>query len=325
MTRTSTTSIIAMMLLFIGGCAPTQRNIPHVTLSPLAVREQPLEQLPSELSLMHFSRMRLEGTDFALGDVLARTDAYTRYAISYRSNGLLITGILNIPNGEGPYPLLIFNHGFISPAVYTQGRGLKREQDALARKGFAVLHTDYRGHAGSDESPMTQNVYDGNLEYAMDAIPDVDPERVGMLGHSLGGGVTLAIATARPDLIDAAVLYAPVNANAWENFTRWRSKREEGDRTIAAFGTREENPTFWNALSPQTYLTQIDDPVLLFHGSLDRDVPKTWSDHLAEQLREAGKNITYIEYEGEGHEFVPQWPDFMEKTAAFFRQHLYSA
>src|SRR3989338_7955596 len=71
-----------------------------------ALAEKPLEQLPSELSIPHFSSMRLEGTDFALGKVLARNEAYTRYAITYRSNGLLITGVMNIPSGAGPRKLL---------------------------------------------------------------------------------------------------------------------------------------------------------------------------------------------------------------------------
>ena len=297
---------------------------------------RPLETLPSTLSIPHFREMRLQGTGLTLGDVLDRNDAYTRYAITYRSNGLLITGILNIPEGEGPYPLVILNHGYIARSVYTQGRGLKREQDYLARHGFAVLHTDYRGHAGSDESPMTENVYDGNLEYAMDsanailavraaALPQVDATRVGMLGHSLGGGVTLAILTGRPELVSAAVLYAPVHADVWENFSRWRHERSPDDRTIEVFGTREEHPEIWDALSPQTFLSEIEVPILLFQGDRDQDVPKAWSDHLSASLREEERDIEYIEYPNEAHEFGPEWTDFMERTVAFLQEHLRAA
>lgn len=277
--------------------------------------------------------MALVGTGLDLYDVLDDNAAYTRYAVRYLSNGLTITGIMNIPKGAGPFPLLVFNHGYIAPAVYTQGRGLKREQDYLARQGFAVLHTDYRGHAGSDESPMTADVYDGNLEYAMDSanavgavraanLPTVDAARVGMLGHSLGGGVTLAVLTGRPALVSAAVLYAPVHADVWENFTRWRSERDEGDRTLAEFGTRPEKPAIWDRLSPQTYLKDIAAPVLLFQGSADKDVPKAWSDTLAANLAAAGRDITYVEYPGEGHEFGPRWREFMAASAAFFRREL---
>jgi dipeptidyl aminopeptidase/acylaminoacyl peptidase len=297
--------------------------------------ELPLEQLPSEMTIAHFHAMRLSGTGLTLESVEARSSAYVRYRISYLSNGLNISGILNIPTGEGPFPLVIFNHGYIDPKIYTQGRGLRREQDYVARAGFAVLHTDYRGHAASDPSPMDEEtkIYDGGLEYAVDSanainavraanLPTIDARRVGMLGHSLGGGVTLSILTGQPDLVDAAVLYAPVHADMWENFSRWRRERPEGDRTLEVMQTREENPAAWDALSPETYLKDIRSPVLLFQGSRDKDVPKEWSDHLASRLREEGKDITYIEYDGEGHEFSAQWGDFMEKTVEFLGEHL---
>jgi dipeptidyl aminopeptidase/acylaminoacyl peptidase len=297
------------------------------------IDDRPFEALPSTLSIPHFREMKLEGRDLVLGDILDENDAYTRYAVTYRSNSLLITGIMNIPVGEGPFPLVILNHGYIARAIYTQGRGLKREQDYLSRHGFAVLHTDYRGHAGSDESPMTDNVYDGNLEYAMDSanailaaraanMPHIDTTRVGMLGHSLGGGVTLAVLTGRQDLISAAVLYAPVHADVWENFSRWRAERSKDDRTIEVFGTREENTDLWDALSPQTFLADITAPILLFQGDRDQEVPKEWSDHLAMKLQEAGREVTYIEYPGEGHEFGPEWTDFMERTVSFLQEHL---
>ncbi len=336
------TAAILLALLLLGCSPPNSPAAPQASSEPslaVAVTSSAasviptLEQLPSELSIPHFRSMRLEGSGLQLGSVLTKNSAYTRYAISYKSNGLRITGIMNIPTGDGPFPLLILNHGFIDPKVYTQGRGLKREQDYLARAGFAVLHTDYRGHAGSDPSPMTDKVYDGNLEYAMDsanailavraaALPSVDATRVGMLGHSLGGGVTLAVLTGKPELVSAAVLYAPVHADVWENFERWRSKREEGDRTREAFGTREENPEFWAQLSPQSYLSDIRAPVLLFQGSRDADVPKEWSDALEASLEAAGRDVTYVEYSGEGHEFGAKWTEFMEETAAFLRRHL---
>src|SRR3989344_4199841 len=78
----------------------------------------PLETLPSTLSIPHFREMRLQGTGLTLGDVLDRNDVYTRYAITYRSNGLLITGIMNIPEGAGPFPLVILNHGYLARSVY---------------------------------------------------------------------------------------------------------------------------------------------------------------------------------------------------------------
>lgn len=306
-----------------------------VSLSSASSDSSVLEQIPSDLSLTHFARMRLAGTGLTLSAVLDDNAAYTRHAVEYWSNGLKISGILNIPKGQGPFPLLMLNHGYIATSVYTRGRGLKREQDYLARQGFAVFHSDYRGHAESDESPDVRDVYDAAIEYSMDVInavnavraaklPTIDASRVGMLGHSMGGGVTLNILTMHPEMIDAAVLYAPVNADAWENFNRWWTMRDESDRTREVLGTRTDNPENWDHLSSQTYLRNIDDPVLLFQGSNDKDVPKAWSDDLSAELKALAKDITYVEYEGEGHEYSFQWNDFMRRTAEFFMEHLTS-
>ncbi len=292
-----------------------------------------IEQVPSVLSIDHLSSMRLVGSDFVLENTLDDNDAYARHAISYRSNGLKISGILNIPKGKGPFPLLIFNHGYIDPTVYTRGRGLKREQDYMARHGFAVLHTDYRGHRESDPSPDTREIYDAGFEYAMDsmnaiyairaaALPTIDTKRIGMLGHSLGGGVTLNVLTSHPELVSAAVLYAPVHSDAWENFVRWRKERPEGDRTVAALGTREGNPSAWDSLSSLSRLREIKTPVLLFHGTNDKDVPIAWSEFLHEKLTSFGKKSTYVVYEGEGHEYAGQWQDFMRTSGKFLSVHL---
>ncbi len=277
--------------------------------------------------------MRLEGKDLELTKVLADNDAYTRHEIRYVSNGLVISGIMNIPKGDGPFPLLILNHGYIDPTVYTIGRGLKREQDYLARQGFAVLHTDYRKHGASDPSPDVRDTYDAGLEYSMDSInavlavrqnppKGVDATRVGMMGHSMGGGVSLNIATAWVDLVSAFVLYAPVHADAWENYYRWRRDREDNDQTVVNLGTRETHPEKWDALSSQTYLQNIAAPILLFHGTNDKDVPVAWSDDLNTRLMAMEKPHEYIRYEGEGHEFGPQWNDFMKRTAEFFAREL---
>jgi dienelactone hydrolase len=322
----------------LAACAPAP-NLPHPeagqpsSVAPSSAAARGYAQVPPELSVKSFAEMALAGTGLTLDSVLERGSGYTRHGISYFSNGLRITGIMNIPEGKGPFPLVIFNHGYIDPAVYTQGRGLRREQDYLARRGYAVLHTDYRGHAGSDDSPDVREAYDAGLEYAMDsanaihavrlaALPSVDTEHVGMLGHSLGGGVTLNILTGKPDLVDAAVLYAPVSADAWLNFERWRSMREEGDRTRALMGTRETHPDAWNALSSKSMLGEIEAPILLFHGTADKDVPYAWSEDLEQWLLDEGKTVDFVTYDNEGHEFSRDWIDFMDRTADFFDKHL---
>ena len=293
-----------------------------------------IEAYPSTLSVEHFSQMTLSGTHLTLTRVLETHDAYVRHHITYRSNGVLVSGILNIPNGDGPHTLLILNHGFIDPSVYTNGRGLRREQDYLARQGFAVLHSDYRHHAQSDKADQNYRIYDNTLAYAIDVanailavrnstLTNIDASSVGMLGHSMGGGIAQMIAVGKPDLVDVVVLYAPIHGEAWKNFTRWRDDGPEGKPTLEAHGTPNEAPDFWSGLSQKNYYDRMTSPVLLFQGTNDKDVPREWADEIHALMTDAGVNATYIIYEGEGHEFGPKWSDFMQKSAAFFREHLH--
>lgn len=292
-----------------------------------------IEPYPMELTVEHFKNMTLSGTNLEIGRVLEQNAAYKKYYITYTSNTVLVSGTFSIPNGDGPFPLVIQNHGYIDPAVYTNGRGLRREQDAMARAGFAVLHTDYRKHAQSDPDPDKRNIYDAGLAYAMDSAnavlavrelndPRIDARKVGMLGHSMGGGVTLHILVAHPELIDAAVLYAPVNSDSWKNFERWRMDGDDAQPTLDALGTYETQPAKWEALSPMDNLIDVEDPILLFQGTNDKDVPAVWSDDLDHHLRALNKDIRYVSYPGEGHEFAGKWSDFINQTIAFFRENL---
>ena len=89
---------------------------------------------------------------------------------------------MNIPKGDGKFPLVILNHGHIDTDIYTLGRGLKREQDYLARNGFAVLHTDYRNHAFSDKdlSIIEEKTLGRSAKYGSDSINSIYAVREAM-------------------------------------------------------------------------------------------------------------------------------------------------
>lgn len=286
------------------------------------------------ISLPAFMQKEFNGRDLILGRILAQNDSYTRYAITYKSGELTISGIMNIPKGIGPFPLLILNHGYIDPAVYTQGRGLKREQDYFARNGYAVLHTDYRNHALSDSDENTETTF--RLGYAEDSInailaaqkadlPSVDVERVGMLGHSMGGGVTLNVLVTKPDLVDAAVLYAPVSADAVKNFERWTTRRpERAQQMREKYGDPETQPEFWQNVSASTFYDRIETPMMIHHGTADDSVPVVWSEELESDLIALEKDVTLHLYDNAPHEFIRNWNTFMEQNVAFFDTHLKS-
>ncbi len=284
------------------------------------------------VSLPQFMKRAFSGYDLKPGKILADSPAYTRYYMTYRSGGLTISGIMNVPKGKGPFPVLILDHGYINPTIYTNGRGLKREQDYLAKKGYVVIHPDYRNHADSDKDSL--NGIRFRLGYAEDAINAVnavqnsdlkylDKKNIGMLGHSMGGGICLTIMVTHPDLVKAFVLFAPVSADARDNFYRWDVKRTDlAEKIEHAYGRPEDNPKFWDAISPMTFLNNVKAPILLHHGTDDESCPYPWSERLADSLKAHGKDLTFYSYPKEKHEFINLWPQVMERTTDFFDKYL---
>jgi dipeptidyl aminopeptidase/acylaminoacyl peptidase len=275
---------------------------------------------------------KYDGRDLRLGRVLARNDAYTRYFVTYASASLRISGIMNVPTGPGPYPVLVLNHGHIDPAIYTNGRGLAREQDYLARRGYVVLHTDYRNHAqSSDDSRSELNLRLGYTEDVINAVlaikrsrlPYLDRERIGLLGRSMGGGVTYNVLVAQPGLVKAAVVYAPVSSDAVDNFNRWtRPNSMLATAIIKAYGAPERNPGFWRNLSAVNFFDRVTEPILIQHGTADESCPIAWSRETLAALKKAGKDATMYTYPGEHHAFGPAWPTSMARTVAFLNQRL---
>ncbi|NGO44171.1 alpha/beta hydrolase family protein [Streptomyces ureilyticus] len=299
---------------------------PSATPSPSSSPANPVS-IPGLIARKH------TGSDLRLGAVRARTDAYTSYTVTYEANGLTISGLMNIPRGKGPFPALVLAHGYIDPAVYTTGRGLAREQDLLARNGYVVLHTDYRNHADSDNDAdndvnlrlgYTEDVIGAAMALRSSGRPEIDGERIGLLGRSMGGGVVYNTLVVAPGLFDAAVVYAPVSSRPAENIDHFQ--RRNGDPIVAEIeekhGTPKENPEFWEQVSPLTYADRVTEPLLLHHGTADDTCPIAWSERVVADFEAAGKSVEFVKYAGEGHTFAPRWPDSMDRTMAFFERHL---
>ena len=301
-------------------------------LFPLkAEAKQPAEESPPSIPML--MEKEFDGRGFSVKKILAGKKDYTRYLITYKSGDLTISGIMNLPKGRGPFPVLILNHGFIHPKYYTVGRGLKREQDYFARKGYIVIHPDYRNHGFSDKDPQSESNF--RLGYVEDVINLVlavrksnkkyfDKQNIGMLGHSLGGGICLNIMVTKPDLVKAHVLYAPVSADYYDNFMRWiqKGRPEIAQKIIRRHGTPETDPEFWAELSAINYLDNIKTPIMLHHGTADDSVPVEWSDKLAKALEEKGKSVVFYRYPGGKHEFIKYWPAVMKRTVGFFDKYL---
>ncbi|MDF9716077.1 alpha/beta fold hydrolase [Nocardioides sp. ChNu-99] len=259
---------------------------------------------------------------------------YRRFEVTYDSSGTTVSGVLLVPEGAGPFPAVVLAHGYIEPSAYVTGQGMRREQDRLARAGYVVLHTDYRGHAAS--SPASDLDRESRLGYTRDVVnavrslerePVVDAARTAVVGRSMGGAVAYNVLVAQPGLVDAAVVFAPVSSDFVDNYERWAvpERAEVVERLTAGVGTPAENPAFYAGLSARTYADRITEPVLIHHGTADDTCPVVWSEETQAAFTAAGVDSTLLTYPGEGHAFGPQFEVSMERTIAFLGEHLTSA
>ena len=318
----------------IAACAPASSStLAAAGTAPVVVGAHNDDSTPFNLvSVPALAQHEYDGRGLHLDKVLAREPAWTRYAVSYRSGPLKVTGVMNVPTRPGRHPLVVMAHGWRNPRLYTSGAMLEREQAVLAESGFVAFQIDYRNYAESSlESgrPVARPLgYPEDLINAVRAVklarlPFVDSTRIGLFGRSMGGGVVLNALAARPHLAQAAVLYSPVSSSAADDYQRWVVRNPSlRRRVVAAYGTPASRPAFWRQASSRTYLERVAVPIQIDHGTADQMCPLHWSEATTSALRAAGKDVTLYEYPGERHRFDGSWPTFMHRAVTFLRARL---
>ena len=282
---------------------------------------------------------------------LKATDEYTSYLISYLSDGLAITGIMQIPAGEGPFPVIVMNHGYADRDTYVSGDGTNRAAEFLVKRGYITLASDYRSWGGSEVGPSlfhTGLVVDViNLMDAIPSIPQADPQQIGMWGHSMGGGITTKILASDPR-VRAAVLYAPNSADDADLIARWGYgcigeipatelletcnpaeviPIDLSQELIHAYEEAAGDPSILQQVAPIHHLDVVNAPVQIHIGTADGDTlgstPPEWSYKLNQALVDAGKDVELFRYEGERHSFIgDQWLLFMTRAVYFLDKNV---
>ena len=312
---------------------PTATSIP--TPIPTATA------IPHPLEIDAMRAREYPGSDIVIEEVLDPGVNYSRYYVSYLSEGLKIYALMTVPTGEKPstgWPVIIFNHGFISPDIYRTTERYIAYVDLIARSGYIVFRSDYRGHdrsegeAGGAYSRPDYTVDVLNAVASMKRYVDADPNRIGMWGHSMGGYITLRSMVITDD-IKVGVIWAGVVASYPDMLTRWRrgtpsaitptpSSRSWRFSLVQSYGSPEENPGFWSSISANSYLSDLSGPIQLHHGTADADVPLEFSELLFYQMIEADQYVELYKYEGDNHNISNYFSQAMQRTIEFFDRYL---
>ena len=316
-----------------------QRRTPTPTLS------FDIDSLLAPYTIEGLRARTYPGGQIEVVQVVEGFDTFTRYLVQYPSDGLTIQASMQVPRGIGPFPVIILNHGYVQRSQYFPGAGTYAAADYFAEHGYVTIAPDYRswGHSDSGVSIFHAGLVIDvmNLISSLDSLEFVDPERVGMWGHSMGGGITTKILTI-DTRIKAAVLYASNSSNDADLIAefgiacipgrRLRGQpcnagevvpRDIPDDLLEAYlaATEDEDTLYY--IASYNYLNLINTPIQIHIGTADDTTPPWWSVSLNQALQEAGKTVDFYSYEGQGHLFVgDDWDTFLLRNLLFFDSYL---
>jgi alpha-beta hydrolase superfamily lysophospholipase len=297
----------------------------------------------NELTIAALLQRQIDGSPVTIEQQLENGANYARYIASYIAEGNKIYGLLTVPFGdppEGGFKAIVFNHGYIPPAQYRTTERYVAYVDALARSGFVVFKIDMRGFGNSEGQPEGSYF---SPAYTIDAISAlkslqtldyVDPDGIGMWGHSMAGNLVLRAMLVEP-AIKAGVIWAGA-VYSYDDMTRYSIQdssyvppstespgRRIGQQIRATYGPPNTAEPFWQAVSLTEHIDLLQAPLQLNHALNDDVVNVGYSDDLAAVLSAAGKEYEYYQYDGGGHNIdSPYFNEAMQRTIAFFQAHL---
>ena len=326
----------------------TQLPLPTSTITPTPTGTEVIFEVGEEITIDYLRDLEITGSEITFEEALPNGANYYQHLVSYISEGNKIFGLLTIPFPEPPeggYKAIVFNHGYIPPAAYRTTERYTAYVDHLASNGFVVLKIDYRGHGQSQGEPSGTYF---SPAYTIDAIAAlkslqtmdiIDPQGIGMWGHSMAGNLVLRAMLIEPD-IKAGVIWAGA-VYSYDDFaeygitdntyrppatpqTEQTPDPRRGTRAIfETYGRPDTQEDYWKAVSLTENIQFLNSPLQLHHAEDDTVVNIGYSHDLAAVLQENGKQYDLFSYEGGGHNLIsPFFNQAIQRTVDFFRDNL---
>lgn len=327
---------------------PAQRNSPTSSITPILTETEVVFEVGREITIEYLRDLEITGSEITFEEQLDHTFYYHQHLVSYISEGNKIYGLLTIPNVEPPeggFKAIVFNHGYIPPTAYRTTERYTAYVDYLARSGFVVFKIDYRGHGESQGEPSGTYFSPG---YTIDSIAVVkslqmmdiiDPQGIGMWGHSMAGNLVLRAMLIEPD-IKAGVIWAGA-VYSYDDFVKYgiddntyrppetpgtqeaSDRRRRSQEIFDTYGRPDSQVDYWKAVSLTENIEFLTSPLQLHHAQDDTVVNIGYSFDLAVVLQENGKQYEFYTYNGGGHNLIsPHFDQAMLRTVEFFRNNL---
>jgi dipeptidyl aminopeptidase/acylaminoacyl peptidase len=235
-----------------------------------------------------------------------------------------------LPKGEGPFPVIIHVHG--GPENQYRPRFNSDFQMWIDQLGAAVIAPNIRGSLGYGSYYITMDdgykreasVQDiGALLEWIEQQPQLDENRVAIIGASYGGYVALASAVYYSDRLRAAVDRVGIS-----NFVTFLENTQDYRRDLRRVEYGDERDPEMRAhlekISPLNNVEKISVPMFVVQGENDPRVPVTEATQMVAALREQGNTVWYMNALNEGHGYRKKENRdiFQQATVLFLQQYL---
>ncbi len=300
--------------------------------------------------LLSYTFENLRNTEFpvsqiTLGPVVGETEDSFQQMFYFdipKSPGsketLRVSGLINIPKGEGEYPVIVMFRGFVPDEIFEPGAGTQPSASEFVKNGFITLAPDFLGFGESaSESALpfegrfqtytTALTLLESLQTLNDGLDDVyvgtisaDLEKVGLWGHSNGGHIAL-VTLAISGGTYPTVLWAPVSKSFPYSILFYTDETDDQGKELRKALSDFEELYDTKDFSPERYYKWIKAPVQIHQGTGDEEIPHWWTDELVEILEENDIDVTYLKYSGANHNLLPNgWSSTVESSIEFYNQ-----
>jgi dipeptidyl aminopeptidase/acylaminoacyl peptidase len=274
---------------------------------------------------------------------------YASYLTSYTSDGLKINGLLTKPSGAEPvggWPGIVFVHGYIPPNQYqTLGQPYSAYVDYLARNGFVVFKIDLRGH-GDSQGEARGGYYSSdyvidtlNAYAALESAGFVNPNKIGLWGHSMAGNTLLRAFAVRPTIpavviwAGAGYTYVDLSEYGLHDASYQPQPRPTGatgsaqqrnnNQARQIYGDPRNGNPFWKLVAAINYLNDLKGAIQLDQAVDDQTVSIEYSRNLNNLLNATSVVHEFNEFPSGDHNISGvNFTAAMNKTVGFFNKYL---
>lgn len=332
--------ILVALLLFAGVIFYffTQKEVVEIK-SPLSrkaleIGPKPLEKYTFE----NLKNQKFSPSEITFGKVLKDEKGYKSRLFYFNAADKRVSGLLNIPQKQGIYPIIVMFRGYVDREKYTTGDGTRRAGEVLAQNGFIILAPDFLGY-GDSASPSANPIEErfqtyvialtllSSLENLNQTLAQTnseikaDWEKVGIWGHSNGGQIALSVLEVSGKDYPT-VLWAPVSKPFPYSILYYTDDFEDHGKMLRKVIADFEKDYEAEKYSLTNFFNWIQAPIQLHQGGDDEAVPQRWSDQLVKDLEKLEKDIAYFAYPGEDHNFSRgSWPTVVSRNISFYKSH----